>query len=86
MDIIITYNDDKQIERIKGETLKVSPFFTFLDERNRKSRKEAFAIKNHWAAFATPFILCKEGDKPIKAFYSESDSDVIQSLINYLNE
>lgn len=85
-DVIITYNDDTQIERIKGESFKESPFFTFLDERSRKSRKEAFAIKNHWAAFATPFILCKNGETAVKAFYSEADNDVVGSLIKYLNE
>lgn len=85
MEVIIVYNSKEQIEKIKGETFKVSPFFTFINENNRKSRKSAFALKNHWAAWETPFAICMEGENPIKAFYSEN-CDVINSLISYLHE
>lgn len=85
-DVFVIYNNDDQINRIKGETFKVSPFFTFIDERKYKSRKEAYKIKNHWAAFATPFAICMNNDKPIKAFYSETGTDIIAELINYLHE
>lgn len=84
-EVIVVYNDEKQINKIKGETFKVSPFFTFINENNRKSRKSAFALKNHYAAWQTPFAICMDGEKPIKAFYSEAE-DVINSLIKYLHE
>lgn len=84
-DVYVTYNDESQIDKIKGESFKDSPFFTFISEVDRKSRKQAFALKNHWAAFQCPFAICMNGDKPVKAFYSE-DCDVIDSLIKYLHE
>ena len=34
----------------------------------------------------TPFAIIMEGDKAVKAFYSEADNDVISSLIKYLEE
>lgn len=84
-DIIIVYNNDSQIKNI-GDTLKVSPFFTFLNENSKKDKKKAYALKSHWAARMTPFAICMDKEIPIKAFYSESEENVIESLINYLNE
>ena len=34
----------------------------------------------------TPFVAVYEGDELIKSFYSETDKNVLNSLINYLNE
>lgn len=86
-DVYIVYDNDEQIKKIGGTyTLKVSPFFHFIDYRTAQGRKDSFRLKSHWAARENPFVLCMEGDNPIKAFYSESDSNVIKSLIEYLNE
>lgn len=85
-EVVLVYNDPNQLERIKGESFNGSPFFTFIDESSLKSRKKAFKVKNHFAARATPFAAVYDGDKPIKAFYTEADSDIIKSLITYLNE
>lgn len=86
-DVYLVYNDDEQLRRIGGTyTLKVSPFFTFINENSNKSRKEAYALKSHWGARMTPFALCMNKETPVKAFYSETGEDVIKSLINYLNE
>ena len=85
-DVYLVYNDDEQLRRIGGAyTLKVSPFFTFINENSNKERKEAFALKGHWGARMTPFALCMNKETPVKAFYSETGEDVIKSLINYLN-
>lgn len=85
--VIVVYNDDSQIRRIGGAyTLKESPFFTYINESSCKGRKEAFALKGHWGARMTPFAICMDGEKAIKAFYSETGEDVIKSLIDYLNE
>lgn len=86
-DVYLVYNDDEQLRRIGGTyTLKVSPFFTFINENSNKGRKEAFALKGHWGARMTPFALCLNKETPVKAFYSETGEDVIKSLINYLND
>lgn len=86
-DVIVVYNDDSQIRRIGGVyTLKKSPFFTYINESSHKGRKEAFALKSHWGARMTPFAICMDGEKPIKAFYSETGNDIIKELINYLNQ
>lgn len=82
-DVYIVY--DKYIENI-GEFLKRdSPSFIYMDESVKKNKKEIYTFKNHWGARALPFVLCMDKDKPVKAFYSEADPDVIKSLINYLN-
>ena len=84
-DVFIVYNDEAQIKRI-GDTLKTSPFFTFINESSRKGKKEAYALKRHWGARLTPFALCMNGEEAVKAFYSETGEDIIKSLINYINE
>ena len=86
-DVIVVYNEDSQIKKLGGTfTLKVSPFFRFINEDTHKGKKEAWALKSHWGAKMTPFAICMEGEKVVKAFYSETGEDVIKSLIDYLNE
>lgn len=86
MEVYIVYNDDQTLKEL-GDTsdLKVSPFFHFIDDRTRRGRKDAWKIKGGFGAKLSPFAVIYEGDKPIKAFYSEAE-DVIKSLIKYLNE
>lgn len=86
-DVYLVYNDDSQLRKIGGTyTLKVSPFFHFIDDRTLEGRKESFKLKGSWGSRLTPFALCTEGEKAVKAFYSETGEDVIKSLIDYLNE
>ena len=33
-----------------------------------------------------PFVVIYDGERPMRAFYSETVEDVIESLITYLNE
>ena len=85
-DVFVVYSDVDQIKRIGGAyTLKSSPTFHFIDSQSNKSKKEAWALKSHWAAKEDPFAICMNGDKAVKAFYSETGEDVIQSLINFVN-
>ncbi len=84
MDVYIVYDDDQVIRKL-GDTLKVSPFFHFIDDRTRRGKKDSWKIKGHFGAKLTPFAVIYEGEKPIKAFYSEAE-DVMESLIKYLNE
>lgn len=83
-DVYIVYNDDSQIERL-GDT-KVSPFFHFIDDRTREGRKQGFKLKGSLSAKLTPFVVCKDKDTVIKAFYSEASKDVISELIKFLNQ
>lgn len=83
-DVYIVYNDDKQLKEI-GDT-KVSPFFHFIDDRTFEGRKKAFKLKGSFSAKQSPFIVCYDKDKPVKAFYSEVDNNIIKSLTDYLNE
>lgn len=82
-DVFVVYNDENIIKELGGTT-KVSPIFHFIDYRSKNGKKEAWKLMNHWAAKEFPFALVMNGPDVIKAFYSE-DTDVIKSLINYLN-
>lgn len=85
-DVYLVYNDDSQLRKIGGTyTLKVSPFFHFIDDRTRQGKKDSWKIKGGFGAKLTPFAVVYDGENPIKAFYSETGEDVIESLINYLN-
>ena len=86
MDVYVVYNDDAVLRRIGGTyTLKVSPFFHFIDDRTREGKKDSWKVKGGFGAKLTPFAVVYEGEKPLKAFYSETGEDVIDSLIKYLN-
>lgn len=86
MDVYIIYNDDLIPKRIGDANLKASPFFHFIDDRTHKGKKDSWKIKGGFGAKLTPFAVVYNRDKPLKAFYSEADSDIIKSLIEYLNE
>lgn len=85
-DVYLVYNDDKHIRQIGGTyTLKVSPFFHFIDDRTIKGKKDSWKLKNQFGAKMTPFAVAYEGDKAVKAFYTEAEQNIIKSLIDYLN-
>ena len=85
-DVYLVYNDDSQLRKIGGTyTLKVSPFFYFFVTRSPNGGSGAFKLKGSWGAKLTPFALCTDGEKAIKAFYSETGTDIIKELIDYLN-
>ena len=85
-DVYIVYDNDNVIRRVGGTyTIKVSPFFHFIDSRTLNGRKEAFQLKGSWGARMDPFAICMDGGKAVKAFYSETGEDVIESLITFLN-
>ncbi len=82
-DVIIVYSSKSQLDRI-GDTSKYTPIFHFVDSLAKKSKKEAWRIKSYYGAKLDPFAVILDGEKPIKAFYTEAE-DVIDSLIKYLN-
>lgn len=86
MTVYVVYNNDEQIKPIE-DSFKESSIFVFIDEQTTKGKKKGFKLKGSWGAKITPFaVVYNDEDKPIKAFYSEADNDIIKSLITYLNE
>lgn len=85
-DVYLVYNDDAQLKKIGDALLKVSPIFHFIDDRTKDGKKESFKLKSSWGSRLTPFVLCMNGEKAVKAFYTETGEDVVKSLIDYLNE
>lgn len=83
IEVSIVYNDEKQIEKVRELDLD-SLTFHFVNINTRKGKKAGWNLKNHWGARLDPFAIVFKGDKPVKAFYSESE-DVIPNLINYIN-
>lgn len=83
-DIFIVCSDREQLKKVE-DTTKVTSTFHFIDPLSKKGKKEAWALKSYWGARLDPFAIVMDGNKPIKAFYSESEN-VIDNLISYLNE
>ena len=85
-DVYVVYNSIEQMKKVEDSFKdKESPTFHFIDALSNKTKKEAWSIKSHWAAKEDPFAIIMNGDKAIKAFYSEADDDIITSLINYID-
>lgn len=83
-DIFIVCSDKEQLKKVE-DTTNVTSTFHFIDSLSKKGKKEAWALKNYWGAKLDPFAIVMNRDKPVKAFYSESEN-VIDNLITYLNE
>lgn len=83
-DVYVVYNNDNVLKRLGG-TFKVSPFFHFIDSRTVNGQKEAFKLKGSWGARLDPFAITFDEDKAVKAFYSETGENVVESLITFLN-
>ncbi len=84
MDIFITFSDESQIKELVD--FNTEHTINFIDSNTKKGKRQAWLLKSHWAARLDPFILIKNGDKPIKAFYTEANKNVVNELINYLNK
>lgn len=86
-DVYVVYDRDEHVKRIEGvfSLEETAPSFHLIDVRSNKTKKDAWSLKNHWAAKLDPFAIVMNGDKAIKAFYSETGEDVIGSLLNYLS-
>lgn len=85
-DVYVVFDNDDVVRRLGGAyTLKVSPLFHFIDSRTVNGQKEAFKLKGSWGARLDPFAITFDGDKAVKAFYSETGENVIESLITFLN-
>lgn len=83
INISIVYSDEQQIEKVRDFD-NTSLTFNFINIATKKGRKAGWALKNYWGASSDPFAIVLKGEKPIKAFYSES-CDVIAELLKYLS-
>lgn len=81
-DVYIVYNDDCHLDRVNEEEVK--PFLHLIDQRTKNGNKDARKLMTHWGASQIPFVICFEGEKPIKAFYTEFQTNVIEDLLDYL--
>lgn len=85
-DVYVVYDNAEQIKRIGGAyAVKASPVFHFLDSKADSTKKDAWALKSYWAAKQDPFAIAMNGEKAVKAFYSETGEDVIKSMIDFIN-
>ena len=84
IEVSVVYSDEKQIEKVR-ELSNDSLTFNFININTKKGRKDGWALKNYWGAKLDPFAIVIKGNKPIKAFYSES-IDISEALIQYLKE
>lgn len=85
-DVYVVYDNIKQVKEVEDAyKAMASPTFHFISSQSNKTKKEAWALKSHWAAKEDPFALAMDGEKAVKAFYSETGEDVIKSLINFIN-
>lgn len=85
-DIYIAFTDKEIPESIYKSNVAEGLYFHFYDELTKTGKKDAYKLKSEWGAKKSPFALVCDKDTPIKAFYAESDNNVINSLINYINE
>lgn len=85
-DIYITFEDKYIPEYVYKSNLPEGLYFHFYDELTKTGKKDAYKLKSEWGARKSPFALVCDKDNPIKAFYSEADNDIINSLINFINE
>lgn len=83
MVVTVIYEDLKDRELLNLIKSKSPVFINYVDAI--KEKKEAYAIKSHWAARLNPFVVVEEDDKIIKVFYSEVEN-AVQQLISYLND
>lgn len=76
-----SYDKIKQIDNIKKDNIT----FNIIDLTTFKGRKEGRSIMSYWGARLNPFILVKDNETPVTAFYSEDKKNPIEELIKYLN-
>jgi hypothetical protein len=84
-DVYIVSDDPDLSNKING-SFPGNPFFHFYDIGSMKDRSAAYKLKGQFGARLDPFAVVFSKDKAVKAFYTEADDHVIESLIKYLKE
>lgn len=84
-DVYVVSNDPNLSNKING-SFPGNPFFHFYDIGSMKDRSTAYKLKGQFGARLDPFAVVFNKDKAVKAFYTEADDHVIESLLKYLKE
>ncbi len=84
-DVYIVSDDPDLSNKING-SFPGNPFFHFYDIGSMKDRSAAYKLKGQFGERLDPFAVVFSKDKAVKAFYTEADDHVIESLIKYLKE
>lgn len=84
INVSITVDSDEQLKAI--HKLENEAYFDIFDERYRKGKKDAWALKNQYAAQLNPFIEIKVNGKFYSMIYSEATSNPIEELEVLLNK
>ena len=84
-DVYIVSDDPDLSNKING-SFPGNPFFHFYDIGSMKDRSAAYKLKGQFGARLDPFAVVFSKDKAVKAFYTEADDHVIESLIKYLKQ
>ena len=77
INVNVTVENDEQIKEFK-EIEDV--YFEFFDERYKKGKRDAWALKNKYGAKLNPFIEITLDGKFYTMIYSEMSKDPIKDL------
>ena len=77
ININVTVENDEQIKEFKEIE---GVYFEFFDERYKKGKKDAWALKNKYGAKLNPFIEITLDGKFYTMIYSEVSEDPIKDL------
>ena len=81
INVNVTVENDEQIKEFK-EIEDV--YFEFFDERYKKGKRDAWALKNKYGAKLNPFIEITLDGKFYTMIYSEVSEDPVKDLKNTL--
>ena len=83
ININVTVENDEQIKKFK-EIEDV--YFEFFDERYKKGKRDAWALKNKYGAKLNPFIEITIDGKFYTIIYSEVSKNPIEDLKSILSK
>lgn len=82
-----TCNNADEAKRITDICKKYKDKITISDIfllSNMKERKKGIALCRYWSSKKSPFIILRDDERPMKAFYTEVSEDIIKDLENFL--
>lgn len=78
INVSVTVENDEQIKKFKEIDYDV--YFEFFDERYKKGKKDAWALKNKYGAKLNPFVEITLDGKFYTMIYSEVSEDPVKDL------
>ena len=79
INVSITIDSDQQLKDLSKLDFD-DVYFTIFDERRRRGKKDAWALKNQYGAQLNPFIEIKINEKFYHMIYSEASESPISDL------